>query len=183
MSDLRKAAEQALHELDRLVERSSSEGPNLGPARRAAYALRTALDAPEQQGEPVPTNRDAIERAYTSSAIDVARNPVGSRDWVLFYEGWTRALARVDDLERDGRVRALALGLGLDAPIYAHPPALAAPQQAEPPQRKPLTWLKAVVLWGHRSDGPTNEEIVSYARVIEAEHGIHDDALGKGGAT
>ena len=27
-------------------------------------------------------------------------------------------VARVDDLERGGRVRALALGLGLDAPLY-----------------------------------------------------------------
>lgn len=33
------------------------------------------------------------------------------------------AVARVDDLERGGRVRALALKLSLDAPLYTAPPA------------------------------------------------------------
>lgn len=33
------------------------------------------------------------------------------------------AVARVDDLERGGRVRALAMGLSLDAPLYTRPPA------------------------------------------------------------
>ena len=33
------------------------------------------------------------------------------------------AVARVDDLERGGRVRALAMGLGLDAALYTSPPA------------------------------------------------------------
>ncbi len=32
------------------------------------------------------------------------------------------AVARVDDLERGGRVRALAMGLALDAPLYTTPP-------------------------------------------------------------
>ena len=32
-------------------------------------------------------------------------------------------VSRVDDLERGGRVRALAIKLSLDAPLYAHPPA------------------------------------------------------------
>lgn len=31
-------------------------------------------------------------------------------------------VARVDDLERGGRVRALAMGLGLDKPLYTTPP-------------------------------------------------------------
>ncbi len=43
------------------------------------------------------------------------------------------AVARVDDLERGGRVRALAMGLALDAPLY-HAPQ---PQQAE--KQKPDT--------------------------------------------
>jgi hypothetical protein len=33
------------------------------------------------------------------------------------------AVARVDDLERGGRVRALAMGLALDAALYTTPPA------------------------------------------------------------
>jgi hypothetical protein len=42
------------------------------------------------------------------------------------------------------------------------------------PQRgsEPLTHMQIVMLWGHRSDGPTTPEIVSFARAIEAAHGI-----------
>ena len=39
------------------------------------------------------------------------------------------AVARVDDLERGGRVRALAMGLALDAALYTTPPAQPAPVQ------------------------------------------------------
>ena len=37
------------------------------------------------------------------------------------------AVARVDDLERGGRVRALAMGLALDAVLYTTPPAQPCP--------------------------------------------------------
>lgn len=47
-------------------------------------------------------------------------------------------------------------------PLYAHPPQ----------QRKPLTHMQAVLLWGHRSDGPSTAEIVSFARAVEKAHGI-----------
>lgn len=43
-----------------------------------------------------------------------------------------------------------------------------------PPQREPLTWMQAVMLWGHRSDGPSTSEIVEYARAVERAHGIGD---------
>ena len=51
-------------------------------------------------------------------------------------------------------------------PLYAHPPQ----------QRKPLTHMQAVLLWGHRSDGPSTAEIVSFARAIEKAHGIVEEA-------
>lgn len=38
--------------------------------------------------------------------------------------------------------------------------------------KKPLTHMQIVMLWGHRSDGPSTPEIVSFARLIEREHGI-----------
>ena len=47
-------------------------------------------------------------------------------------------------------------------PLHAHPPQ----------QRKPLTHMQAVLLWGHRSDGPSTAEIVSFARAVERAHGI-----------
>lgn len=40
------------------------------------------------------------------------------------------------------------------------------------PVQKPLTHMQIVMLWGHRSDGPSTPEIVSFARHIEREHGI-----------
>jgi hypothetical protein len=42
--------------------------------------------------------------------------------------------------------------------------------------RKPLTHMQIVQLWGHRSDGPTTAEIVSFARAIERaqERNKHD---------
>jgi len=46
------------------------------------------------------------------------------------------------------------------------------PLFAAPQQRQPLKHMQIVLLWGHRSDGPDNSEIVSFARAVEAAHGI-----------
>jgi hypothetical protein len=35
------------------------------------------------------------------------------------------------------------------------------------PVEQPLTHMQIVLLWGHRSDGPSTEEIVSFARAVE----------------
>ena len=37
---------------------------------------------------------------------------------------------------------------------------------------EPLKYMQLVLLWGHRSDGPSNAEIVSFAREVEKLHGI-----------
>ena len=53
------------------------------------------------------------------------------------------------------------------------PAAPAAPMsEANNPAPVPLTHMQIVELWGHRSDGPTTSEIVSFARHIERAHGI-----------
>ena len=36
----------------------------------------------------------------------------------------------------------------------------------------PMTHMQIVTLWGHRSDGPSTPEIVSFARLVERHHGI-----------
>jgi len=57
-----------------------------------------AINGPTFMGEPAPaavpavTRKDA-EQAYAISAFDYVRDPVGSRDWTLFYAGWRAALA------------------------------------------------------------------------------------------
>ena len=47
-------------------------------------------------------------------------------------------------------------------PVYLHPPQ----------QRKPLLRGEIIGLWKDRSDGPSNAEIISFARAIERAHGI-----------
>ncbi len=37
--------------------------------------------------------RELAEHAYTMTAHDYCANPVGSRDWTLFWRGWQAALA------------------------------------------------------------------------------------------
>jgi len=46
------------------------------------------------------------------------------------------------------------------------------PLYAAPQQRQPLSDRQCVALWADRSDGPENREIISYARAVEAAHGI-----------
>ena len=40
---------------------------------------------------------------------------------------------------------------------------------------EPLTQTKLIALWADKSDGPSNAEIVSFARAIERAHGITKD--------
>lgn len=47
-------------------------------------------------------------------------------------------------------------------PVFTHP-------------QQPLTREQCIKLWGDRSDGPSNGEIVSFTRAIEAAHGITKD--------
>ena len=49
------------------------------------------------------------------------------------------------------------------------------PLYSAPPQRKPLTREEAIALWADKSDGPSNSEIVSFARAIERAHGIRGE--------
>jgi hypothetical protein len=44
------------------------------------------------------------------------------------------------------------------------------------PPRKPLNHMEIIELWGDRSDGHDNGEIVGFARAIERAHGIGDEA-------
>ena len=74
------------------------------------------------------------------------------------------AVARVDDLERGGRVRALAMNLSLDAPLYT-----------TPPQRKPLTFDQ--IAEATQNIGLTFPLARwRIARAIEAAHGIKGEA-------
>ncbi len=43
-------------------------------------------------------------------------------------------------------------------------------------KREPLKHMQIVMLWGHRSDGPSTAELVSFARAVERAHGIGGEA-------
>ena len=77
------------------------------------------------------------------------------------------AVARVDDLERGGRVRALAMGLGLDAALYT------SPQPAQP--SKPLT-DEEIAKIAEKYTEPLLFRVKDFARAIEAAHGIKGSA-------
>jgi hypothetical protein len=62
-------------------------------AREAAEAavLRRAAESVRLFFPQRTPDRRAAEAAYIKTAFDYARAPVGSRDWVLFWQGWQAA--------------------------------------------------------------------------------------------
>lgn len=46
---------------------------------------------------PPLTPRQQAEQAYSYAAHDYARDPVGSRDWVLFFTGWSAAMCQQEE--------------------------------------------------------------------------------------
>lgn len=105
----RELMQQALETLDYEAERGNDDG-----YRQLRDALRERLaEQPAQQWNagvpslyPEPEQGVSIKATYEQPAQQ--QEPV--------------SVARVDDLERGGRVRALAMGLSLDAPLYTSPP-------------------------------------------------------------
>lgn len=57
--------------------------PGTGPCDMPA----TEQPVSDPDGLPEPGRREA-EQAYINGAFDYARDPIGSRDWVLFWNGW-----------------------------------------------------------------------------------------------
>ena len=78
--------------------------------------MKTALEALENLQGLCSEESDFIEQVtiWTPEAIDDLRQAIEQAE-----KQKIEAIARVDDLERGGRVRALALGLGLDEILYA----------------------------------------------------------------
>jgi hypothetical protein len=78
--------------------------------------MRQALEALENLQGLCSEESDFVEQVtiWTPEAIDDLRQAIEQAG-----KQKIEAIARVDDLERGGRVRALALGLGLDEILYA----------------------------------------------------------------
>jgi hypothetical protein len=123
-------------------------------------ALKLALEALEWFTTAEQGNEPPINKAITAIKEALAQ-PEQEQEPV--------AVARVDDLERGGRVRALAMGLSLDAPIYTTPP------------KRPwvgLTDEQIWKFWSSRPEVPEGEddsmeaEFVAAVRRVLAAHGI-----------
>ena len=61
----------------------------------------------DPDGLPEPGRREA-EQAYINGAFDYARDPIGSRDWILFWNGW-QARDKSAPAPDEREVAALAL--------------------------------------------------------------------------
>lgn len=66
-------------------------------------------DKPAEAKGPVlpvpPDERKIAERAYINSAFDYERDPIGSRDWTLFWKGWLNCLVRASSSAVAGRTQ------------------------------------------------------------------------------
>jgi hypothetical protein len=65
--------------------------------------------------------REAAEQEYTVSAFDYPRNPVGSRDWTLFWQGWQARAAAPAVQEPVAVVRIHKTGGNAGIAWTAHP--------------------------------------------------------------
>ena len=59
-----------------------------GIGRLADRARILAGETLQPAGEPTEEERKAAEDEYTVTAFDYQEDPVGSRDWCLFWKGW-----------------------------------------------------------------------------------------------
>jgi hypothetical protein len=150
---------------------------NLVGWNKAINAIRKARSAPLQDSDHEFENfhRLLCERfGYTHDEVDWKRDQISLIEWIAKQVKPAApvqepvAVARVDDLERGGRVRALAMGLALDAALYTTPA----------PAPLPLTDEQINNLrqqYGVTSNGRGIKEftyVVDFARAIEAAHGI-----------
>ncbi len=164
MSDLRKAAQQALIVL-RCIEYDSCETVVDGPDKYMCDDAYDALKAALAQPEPVMFNgRTEAETDASASVMGLSRpqrkplrrgvNGVCTR--------------RSCECEREG--------LG-DQCIWLEPMAKVEPTCTAPPQRKPLTEEEIYKLFGYDNQyGVVPGYALSFVRAIEKEHGIGGEA-------
>lgn len=70
------------------MERFKREEKLLGPNEQAAVDYVIAMLAAQPARPPIEAERKAAEHEYITTAFDYPSNPVGSRNWVLYWAGW-----------------------------------------------------------------------------------------------
>ena len=168
MSDLRKAAQQALEALEDM----DSDDPDLNQewlGKQAITALRAALAQPEKTNQCAETCERAKLCAVCASGVDdVNPEPVAWR--------YDEATYRPNDLR--GRQWHFTL-FSTRKPYADEMVRNVTPLYTAPPQRKPLTdeEIEACRQQGYDHSGlSASFDFVKAARAIEAAHGIKGEA-------
>ncbi len=94
------------------ADRITDEEARVAQAVWAAHTGEQPVSDPDGLTEP---GRREAEQAYINCAFDYARDPIGSRDWVLFWNGWRARNAAPAPDEREIAARAI-----LGAVDHAH---------------------------------------------------------------
>lgn len=159
----REVAQQALEALEAVY----------GDSCDAIYALRAALAEP---AAPTPyTEADclAAEKKWSAPAAPTEpapgwckhcrqytiQEPLQAAPTVVEPVAWRCADGSPSVVFQQYPQALADLGIPIE-PLYSAPP------------RAALTREQAIALWADKSDGPSNSEIVSYCRAIEAAHNI-----------
>jgi hypothetical protein len=121
-------------------------------------AMQMALEALEWVYGGAPVRKDG------AAAIRALRAALAQQDEPVAWPAMPPSKGQSPVLFEDGYAEGWAKCLSMCKSVFEH-------TNPQPP-RQPLTREDAIALWKDRSDGPSNAEIVSYCRAVEAAHGI-----------
>lgn len=150
-----------------------------GCERYTADQMRALLDAAASLAAEHEAPRWACPECHDMQGCAVGKCAIGCKPQAVRQEpGWK--LVPVEPTPEMWDAAWKSIGLPYRAKLSLHEIKVlfdkfhaamlaAAPQ---PPQPVVLTDEQVVLLWGHRSDGPSTQEIVSFARAVLAAAGI-----------
>jgi hypothetical protein len=182
MRDLRDAARQALEALEEATNYTGCEAwsPSMTDECLAvAVALKAALEQPEQTCNcrwvgDVQTQKCTLHEAHVDAIHEWAERAKAAEAklkqpeqepvaWMIWCHGLGPAglfeHKQFAELEFEGRNKDYPDEGRKLLPLYTHPPRR---------EWRGLSKDESLKLWGMRSDGPSNTEITSFARAIEA---------------
>lgn len=146
---------------------------------QAIAALRARLAEPEPEPKAVADEvkaqaLDALNRMQSILMMADGRHP---RDVLrAFIQLASMPVARLAEPEPDPVAWMVFTQDGQSVFVTDNPTDIGDDQRALPlytaPPSSPLTREQAIALWADKSDGPSNGEIVSFARAIERAHKI-----------
>ena len=152
------------------------------------FALHSPTEVLMHQIERLANELSGEEQQRLQALLIRARNPKAQKPASRLVPS-TQPSAQSEAVAMDAEIEMECLSAwnastyGHSAEDTVHPMFLSAFKQgyraskqasapAAPAQAVPLTVSELIKLWGDKSDGPSNAEIVAFARAIERAHGI-----------